>query len=339
MDPAHMKMRPVRQTEPGTRFVPGLLLMAASLLVLLCATWPTPVHAQCTIQRTRRLPIDSYQARSACEAARKRFGDLFGARAPDVRLLLTSEGDIAAGYRAGRVLMRFPRLDAWGQLARQLGLQGAASRTFQREQMEQTLPHELAHQMLAARFYPAGLPVDSGHYGTPLPDWFDEAVAIWAEPENLRADRLADAQSLVPRLRLAEVLMREHPHAGIDSAQLRFTATRYTREGDSITIRHRSEPRGRTLVDTLREANGATIQTRDLTDFYPVAYSLLAFIVATGGRPAIQELERRLRADPYDTAALNGLPGLPQAGTEIEALWKEWVARWQRPPDNSPSRQ
>jgi hypothetical protein len=330
-DPAHMTMRPAQRTEPGGRFAPGFLLVATSLLVLLCVTWPTPVRAQCSVQRSRRLPIDSYQARTACEAARKRFADLFGGRAPDVRLLLSNEGDIAAGYRAGRVLMRFPRLDAWGEMARQLGLQGAASRAFQREQMEQTLPHELAHQMLAARFYPAGLPIDSGHYGTPLPDWFDEAVAIWAEPETLRADRLAAAQSLVPHLRLAEVLLREHPHAGVDTAQARSTATRYTREGDSITIRHRSDTRGRILVDTLRDASGASVQTRNLTNFYPVAYSLLAFIEATGARAAIQELERRLRLDPYDTAALNGLPGLPQAGTEIEALWKEWVAGWQRP--------
>lgn len=52
------------------------------------------------------------------------------------------------------------------------------------------LRHELGHSLYQAVFWPQ-YTADGSHYGTPAPDWLDEASAILMEPETMLADRRA----------------------------------------------------------------------------------------------------------------------------------------------------
>jgi hypothetical protein len=164
-------------------------------------------------------------------------------------------------------------------------------------QWREVLPHEISHLLLAVRFFRDAPATPAGEYGTPLPDWLDEAVAIWAEPTESRQRRVQQLLELPADLRgLRAILTAAHPATGKSAAFI-------SRDG------------------TARPADFA------LWAFYPQAISVLTFVYELGGVAATRELVQRLQDDPDNPLALAGLPGLPHDFEGVEAAWSAWLAR------------
>lgn len=79
-----------------------------------------------------------------------------------------------------------------------------------------TLRHEVGHAMYGALYWPDAVGSLEQRYGTPAPDWLDEAAAILMETPEAQARHLAsfiDAAKHRPRTipALADFLQAEHP--------------------------------------------------------------------------------------------------------------------------------
>lgn len=234
---------------------------------------------------------DAERARVACELARARIGGLLGHDIPAVLVMVEAR----AGYRIGildqRAVVLWPSSDA---MAVRAGTSAAAT-AHARAQWRETLPHEIGHALTAAHFFPDGEFTADG-YGTPLPDWFEEGLAIWAEPMRHRDRRLAAARALPrDRLDLRAILSGEHPAA---------------RDAAALTARDGAAP----PVDD------------DLWDFYPQSFAVLAFLHDRGGPDAVRELATRFMAGRTDPDTVVGLPGLPDTFEAVEADWSDWIA-------------
>jgi len=274
--------------------------MLASLAVqamLGIAPIPAPGHAgvphppPCEVSGATASVADVQRAQSACDVAQARFADLFGGPVPSVRVVLWEDARYRTGIQGGRAVIYWPTgavLDARGQ--------GPAE--YAADPWLEVLPHEIAHVLLAARFFGTGLKAaaENGGYGTPLPDWVDEGVAIWAEPPASRRGRLREARALITeRQSLRAILTGSHP--ALSNAQ----------------------------VMAMRDG-GVPPEDPDLFAFYPQALAVLAFIHDAGGAPATLELVIRLkREDPV--AAVVGLPGLGRSFEDVEDAWRDWLAR------------
>jgi len=236
---------------------------------------------------------DAPRARAACETARARFAELFGEPVPGVRVVLREQFGYRTGVQGGWAVIYWPTDAAMRRVVRPVSAAG----TYADAQWREVLPHEIAHALLAARFYgDDDAPMPRGGYGTPLPDWLDEGVAIWAEPLKSREKRLAQARALpAARLDLQTILSSPHPGAGNAAA---------------LAMRDGAPP------------------PRDeaLHAFYPQSIAVLGFVFDAGGRAAVVELARRLVRDPDHTAPLAGLPGLPADPAALQAAWEEWLA-------------
>ncbi|HSJ15912.1 MAG TPA: hypothetical protein VK939_16005 [Longimicrobiales bacterium] len=234
---------------------------------------------------------DGDRARAACDVARARFQDLFGVAAPALEIVLREQpgyrvSDVGAGAR-----VYWPTSAALGGSART----GSDPARPAQEQWREVLPHEAMHALLAAHFFGAGDDL-SAPYGTPLPDWFEEGVAIWAESDLYRGVRMAQARRLEPRFRvLPEILAGAHPAA--------------------------SNPA------LLAARDGAALPADDAAvwAFYPQSLAVLGFVYDAGGTSAIQALAARLLGESRDTDTLAGLPGLPATADEVIAAWEAWL--------------
>jgi hypothetical protein len=246
---------------------------------------------ECTVEMYTPSAADEARARAACEAARARFVSLFGPDVPRVVVLVQERTGYRIGILDGKAVVLWPGSDALEARVRD----GPAGRAWIASQWSDVLPHEIGHALTAALFFPDGQFRPTG-YGTPLPDWFEEGVAVWTEPEASRERRLEAGRSLPPgRLDLRTILTMRHPAAG-DTAALAF------RDGSSIP----ADPA--------------------LWDFYPQSAAVLGFILDRGGPAAVRELARRLDEDPDDPYAIVALPGLPASFRAVDAAWREWLA-------------
>jgi hypothetical protein len=263
------------------------MMLPAALLLLLLNT----VHATepaCSTGGSAVEPADAVRAISACERARTRFGELFGVVAPRAHVQLHD----APGYEVG--LVQDAGVVFWPNSG---ALPAGAPAPWVARQWEEVLVHELMHALTMAHFFAGGDAVDEAGYGTPLPDWFEEGIAIWGEPEQSRRGRLQQARSLPePRLELAAILSGRHPVAGNPTLMA-------------------SEP------------GAAVPRDEALRAFYPQSIAVVAYVHERGGAPAVRELGRRLLADPDDAHALAGLPGLPAEMAGVAAEWRAWLAR------------
>ena len=206
-------------------------------------------------------------------------------------------------------------------------------RRFLDEQWQEVLPHELGHIMLGAFLYSPGR-VLTGEYGTYMPDWVDEAVAISMEPDSTRANRLDQARDFASLPSLAEVLGFRHPFSGsrIEAFSTRILSSppcdgpcARERPGDTRIITERVFRDGRVTVDTTYVAGERALEADPLARFYILSYALWAYIEAHGGRRATDLLIERLRRNPRDVAAVVGLPGLPRTAAAIETDWRRWL--------------
>jgi hypothetical protein len=236
-------------------------------------------------------------ARAACDAARARFAELFGAPAPPARVELRDAAGYRTGVQAGVAVVRWPVSAAMTAP----GAAGALSPRQIAQQWSDVLPHEIAHALLVVRAYPDGFPPHDG-YGTPLPDWFEEAVAIWAEPPASRDGRVAQARTLNPRQQdLRTITEGAHPALANRAA---FAA----RDGAALP------------------ADSA------LWAFYPQSAAVLAFVFESGGPAAVTELKRRLLAGHPPYAALTALPDLPPDTAALESAWQRFLRAPARTP-------
>lgn len=259
-----------------------LLRILAPTLALAAAPAAADV---CQIGGEALTPGDEERARAACERARSRFAGLMGDPVPAVLVLVQDRPGYRIGILDGQAVVLWPSSAAAAVQAAEAHVE---------EQWREALPHEIAHALTAARFFPDGR-FEAVGYGTPLPDWFEEAVAIWAEPRPSRDRRLAAARELpARRLELATILTMSHPAAGDPAA---------------LAARDGAAP----------PSNAA------LWDFYQQSVAVLAFIHELGGQEAVRILASRLMAGYTGQAAVTGLPGLPGSFELVEAEWSAWL--------------
>jgi hypothetical protein len=278
--------------------MPTLLAAALMLLAAPATPAPMPPAPPCDVAvladvagAAAAADDDVARARAACRAARAAFADLFGEPVPPVRVLLRAQAGYRTGVQGGRAVVFWPTGAVLAAHARDRP--GAA--THVAGQWRDVLPHEIAHALLAVRFFDDDDAPGDG-YGTPFPDWLDEAVAIWAESPPHRAARVSQALALGPEwLELEAILAGPHPAAG--NARV-------------LSVR-----------------DGAPVPRDEaLWNFYPRAVAVLTFVHEAGGTAATTELARRLVANPADRRALAGLPGLPGEWAGVVAAWQAWVA-------------
>ena len=271
-------------------------------------------------------------ARSACDEARRRFAAVVGVP-PAGTITLSDRGGLSAFTQGDRWALDWPTSSRLASGVATGSDGGAEARRFIDEQWQQVLPHELGHIMFGAWLYSPGRD-QLGDYGTYMPDWVDEAVAISMEPPLIRADRLAQARAFTTMPPLAEVLAFRHPfHGSRDEA----FSTRVVssppcggycpreRPTDTRVITERVFRDGRMTVDTAYYAGERALETDPLARFYVLSYALWAYVEARGGRPAIDALIQRLRRNPRDPGALAGLPGLPRTLAAVESDWITWL--------------
>jgi hypothetical protein len=240
---------------------------------------------ECSVSGSAGHRADEARALAACAWARARFSELFGEAAPRAHVTLHAapQYEVALVDDTGVVF--------WPNSAMLAG----ASQSWQERQWSDVLPHELMHALTMAYFFAGENAVDPVGYGTPLPDWFEEGIAIWGEPESSRKGRLAQARLLpAERLNLTRILGGRHPVA--------------------------ADP------GILASVPGASVPHSDeLRTFYPQSIAVVAYVHARGGTEAMRELGRRLHAAPARRDVLAGLPGLPETLSEIEADWQKWL--------------
>jgi hypothetical protein len=235
---------------------------------------------------------DKQRARAACEAARDRFEELMGGPVPSVLILVEERSGYRIGILEGQAVVLWPSSTA---MARVVGPTDGAEAYVER-QWGEALPHEVGHALTAAHFFPDGR-FESTGYGTALPDWFEEGLAIWAEPQASRDSRLAAARRLPSdRLHLAGILTTPHPAAGSEAA---------------LAVRDGAPP----------PADAA------LWDFYQQSLAALTFVHDLGGAAAVRTLAARFMAGETGPAALAGLPGLPATFDGVTAAWRRWLDR------------
>ena len=167
------------------------------------------------------------RAARAQAGAAARFANYFGEAPAGVLILSTSYDSVAAREFArandlayAQVWLSGSELQAMAQRAmRQAGMDRARIRSATAtmvDQHENTLRHEVGHSMYAATFWPDAGETAETHYGSPAPDWLDEAAAILmesVESQGTRAGAFLNAISGAPGSipPLLEFLDMEHP--------------------------------------------------------------------------------------------------------------------------------
>lgn len=269
-------------------------LGAIALPALLSGTDPGASPADsappepCRVTGVMESADDVALALSACEIARARFAELFGGPVPPVRIQLTR----SAGYRIGTDDEGAAVL--WPTSAT---MEASMGRGHVSLQWREVLPHEMAHALLTARFF-AETEIPDSEYGTPLPDWLDEGIAIWAEPPESRAERIAQARALpLGRQSLAAILGSPHPAMANDAAW------------------------------RMREGAAPPTDDEALWAFYPQSIGVLAFVMESGGPEALGALMERLLSAvvPPGVDLLSGLPGMPQDAAGVLEAWDAWL--------------
>ena len=273
-------------------------------------------------------------ARAACSRARQRFAAILGEPPPGT-ITISTTADFEGYTEGGHWSLVWP---ASSRLARgaggpSSGRDASAERRFVEEQWRDVLPHEIGHVMFGAWLYSPGREM-GGEYGTYMPDWVDEAVAISMEPDTIRNGRLAQALEFTTLPPLTEVLGFRHPLSG---ARDQAFSTRVLssppcdgpcdreRPTDTRTITERVFRDGRVTVDTAYAAGARPLEADPLARFYILSYALWSYIESRGGRDAVGTLISRLRRNPRDADALAALPGLPATISAIDADWRAWL--------------
>jgi hypothetical protein len=254
-------------------------------------------------------------ALAACATSRQRLQELFGEPAATVHLRFVPELPLTSFLVArGTVTAFVPALP------------GDADSLGSFQHWERSAPHELAHALYNARTGVRHV------YGPGDGDWFVEAVAIWAEDDARRQQRIVQAASTHGRvLELPSVLRMHHPMQDSRGVSLERITTRTCRGEcpgitDTLSIREFTRADGTRSVDTLAAGSPVLAQGEVATAFYAVAIAVLQFVHEHGGPAAVRLVEERLRAGAGNDALVN-VPGLPPAFEDFVREWEAWLER------------
>lgn len=259
------------------------------------AATPAPVATRPPVVRSeggcRALAPDDAAADAAlraCARARAELARLLTGAAPPGVVAVEPGGNADGG--AGDAAVRREPDERWalavdpGDVAteRELG-------DGRRISADGYLAHEAAHRVASAMIYPADTAFgpDAG-YGTPLPDWLDEALALVVEPAADREARLGllFADGLVYALPLRRFLYMAHPALA-------------------------GAPPG----SPLRRV------------FYGQSLAFALYLQERGGTGALAAVVGALRAGRTQGVALTDLPGTPGDGGALEQDWLAWLRR------------
>lgn len=181
------------------------------------------------------------------------------------------------------------------------------------DQDQNSLRHEIGHAMYAAAFWPDAAAGSDQRYGSPAPDWLDEAAAILMEhPESQGAragEFIAAAQALPDSIPpLAEFLDMEHPVLAPRLLQ-RLERGVSSESGIHMTV--------------TRDADSWGIVT-----FYGQSLLVGMFLMETSGEPLILATISAAVADgvPFpDWLAQHGPShGLPPSLEALQDAWEAW---------------
>lgn len=151
------------------------------------------------------------------------------------------------------------------------------------------LTHEAAHRIAYAMLFPTAedAPSPSGPaYGSPLPDWLDEALGQLTEPEADQRARLAPLSegSIIYALPLRRFLYMPHPAL-------------------------QGVPAGAPLRRV----------------FYGQSLAFALFLQERGGAEGFRGFVQAVRNGQTQGVALTSISGLPGDGGELEAAWLGWL--------------
>jgi hypothetical protein len=227
----------------------------------------------------------------ACIAASNHLARILGMPAPSGVIMLTHDStttDADVSRRATESwAMAIPRGEASPEM---LDLGAGAQMSA-----EGYLTHEAAHRIAYAMLYPSGDEdvIDSvPAYGSPLPDWLDEALGQLTEPADDQHARMAPLSDgpIIYALPLRRFLYMPHPAL-------------------------QGVPAGAPLRRV----------------FYGQSIAFALFLSERGGIDGFREFVRALRGGQTQGVALTSIPGLPADGGELEATWLAWLRNRQAP--------
>lgn len=323
---------------------------AGALLLMLAARGPEAPPPVCDVAG-KAPAADRALARTACQQARASYTGLFGVPAPPMRVYLSERPVLGGRLEQGWWALRWPTAAIIDTVGLKLGYARVGADRFESlerwaaDHWEQFLPHEIGHLFLATEMrIPDRAPGWGGprhgsrEYGTPLPDWLDESVAMWMEPRAYRDARLARVMGAGQKPPpIAAVLGWTHPSGDSAVHGWKRTLTISSKVGrcrgvcaavDTRTVRITA------TVDTLGRASADTtyLSPRDeragapgMADtFYAPALAALSYVHERGGAAAAGELLKRLRADPRRAPQLAGLPRIPRDSAALQADWEAW---------------
>jgi hypothetical protein len=162
---------------------PRITLLAT---ILACMAGPAHGSGACSVSGSASAPSDVTRARAACDTAQRRFSELFGTQAPAALVVLHDRPAYELALAGDVGIVFWPNGAALAA-----GVGGGEGKDGRADaHWREVLPHELMHAMTMAHFFAHGNVANHGGYGTPLPDWFEEGVAIWGETMESRRARL-----------------------------------------------------------------------------------------------------------------------------------------------------
>ncbi|MDQ7781112.1 MAG: hypothetical protein RDV41_15555 [Planctomycetota bacterium] len=188
-----------------------------------------------------------------------------------------------------------------------LGAQIAGQVLAQIKSQVNALSHEAGHFMLMhwAEPNPDAASASEYHYGSALmPDWFDEAVAVYLEPEEMKETRRGLMKAnLKQNIPFERFFTMEHPAAGLEKELIERT--------------NRSE-------STALPDGPAGLDQEAGTVFYPQVLAVLEFFIELGGKEFVRKMAETFRDGGEIGEALENLP--PDCTRDLAKLEKKWIA-------------
>jgi hypothetical protein len=299
------------------------LVALAGLILTSCSDDPVSWRCKVTGPEVR----DVNDARAACERARTVFAELLGRAAPPINVEL---GDAWGASRPRRWRrepeLRMPTLKAYDE-----GRGPESNPDRRRAEWQDFIGHEVMHVLLAR--LPDALP-GAREYGTAFPDWFDEALAIAAESQPVRARRLAQAREAIDRLpRVDSLVTSKHPsqihrwERGVERITVYIRACPKpcpdpNHRSDTITVKQ-TRVDGKLQFDTVYGPSQYAAAANN--QFYIASYALLEFLRRSLGDESIAGIAGLYR----DESLRNTLPlqntRLGSDPVAIDRAWREWL--------------
>jgi hypothetical protein len=322
------------------RLTMGTAAMAAVLAVNSAPVGQSPAGYACRID-----PSGNTSGPSAdiCDQIVRRWRLLTGAAPTPGEIHLITRGALNTHGAGGYWTLEWPAPASTSRAAPKRKRDGLPAHLA-----ENILPHEAGHHVLAT--YLGLSSAASDGYGSPAPDWIDEAAAVWMESRAAREQRVRGVAGTQPSL--TKIALMGHPaRTQMQQDLLDANARNVERTVTPPCPRCASLPeRMRTkyqIITTTFGADGTrktvvsyadvdpnSDETVEQRGFYPFAYSLLRFIRVRGGVTAVLELMGRYRVNPAPRVdVLLGLPGLPNSVNAFEAAWREFL---HNPPPEDP---